>query len=179
MGILAEKVAEHQQLHEAGAVEMPTKTEETDRKTCETYRHQHVETVESETDPSGKWQDVENMMKHGWRKLDDLVSSFATFGLSGRTVSWGNLDPGTQKELNRWTPRAKEYLENGMQSSFVFAARLWHTLDEKLFALSPSKKWPDGPWAQYGEFRDLFKGESEKPAPHPRLIICHFCKPQS
>lgn len=95
-----------------------------------------------------------------WKDLSVLVASFA-MRYRLRPGRWAGLEPKVREELLRWTPRAQEFLEDPARAEFIYAARIWHTLDEQILnADGPTRRqWVDEHWGRFSEMRDLFKGE--------------------
>lgn len=84
--------------------------------------------------------------------------------------TWDSLSPELQGELCRWTPHAKEIFEDPLRVNFLYAARMWHTIDQQLFSAGPEsvREWLGPDWARFAEMKEAFKGKL-KDVPHYQI----------
>ncbi len=73
-------------------------------------------------------------VKHSWEVLGRSVQQLiVALGRDYQCHSWGALAEDVRDELGRWTPRAEQFLEDKEYSAALCTARVWHTLDQRVF----------------------------------------------
>ncbi|KPM34293.1 hypothetical protein AK830_g12277 [Neonectria ditissima] len=111
-----------------------------------------------------KWQDsISACVREAWDELSQKIGVFATLSYQGKSFSWAAIDLETREKLSRWTPRAKEYLEDDGKKHLIVQASIWHTIDDKLLSPDWSTRWPSRLWASMGDMKQAFSQNFDKP----------------
>ncbi|KAK7415585.1 hypothetical protein QQZ08_012301 [Neonectria magnoliae] len=112
---------------------------------------------QSEANSASVQSDAETSILSAWNELLQAIKGTVMGYFKDQPCSWANLSSETQKKVNRWTPKAKEYLEDDQKKHYILEACIWHTIDEKLFSPDWSMRWAGGPLAPFGEMKQLFQ----------------------
>lgn len=116
---------------------------------------------------------INEVIPEEWDNAAGAIMDFASDLAERVPGNWDGLEPGLREELLRWTPQAHDFLGDPHRAGYLYAARIWHTLDEQLLSASAetSRDCLGPEWTRFAQMKDALKGKSSPPSSHPQRVV--------